>query len=46
MAFIKEFLSDFIQRTLMEDPVKRREWRNKHIADISAKADALCVSRS
>jgi hypothetical protein len=46
MAFIKEFLSDFIKRTLMEDPLERREWRNKHIADVSAKAAALCVPRA
>ena len=46
MAFLKEFLSDFIQRTLMEDPVKRRELRNKHIADVSAKAAVLCVPLS
>ena len=46
MAFIKEFLSDFIKRTLMEDPLERREWRNKHIADVSAKAAELCVPRA
>ena len=43
MSFLKEFVSDFIKRTLMEDPLARREARNKHVAEVYAKAAALCV---
>jgi hypothetical protein len=43
MSFLTEFVSNFIKRSLMEDPVARREARNKHIAEVSAKAAELCV---
>jgi hypothetical protein len=43
MSFLSQFVSNFIKRTLMEDPVARREARNKHIAEVSAKAAELCV---
>lgn len=43
MAFAMEFVSNFIKRAIMEDPVARREKRNAHLADVSARAAALCV---
>ena len=47
MSFLTEFVSNFIKRTLMEDPLARREARNKHLAEVFAKANELCVpSRS
>jgi hypothetical protein len=42
MAFMGEFLTSLVKRS-MEDPVARREARDKHLATVAAKSAELCA---